>query len=209
MIWGHDAVSVIWGYENEFKEGITLYPHNKVIFYMLEFHNPQEINCILLDSSAEGTPDGETHRWPHQIMWMHVDENTNNALCGHRSIFPILYFTFSTPTRTSLVSRMIVMTGSRLLQQHPHFLSSLYTWVHRPWLLEFAVDVDIHIKYRLGHLQQVDEFVRVVKESTPHVIDMEKIDGPCHLVPEIWAVTGNGSIWSIHNQLDLNTYWDV
>jgi hypothetical protein len=42
-IWGRDAVSVIWGYGNEFKEDVTLQPHNKVAFYTPEFHNPQQM----------------------------------------------------------------------------------------------------------------------------------------------------------------------
>jgi hypothetical protein len=59
---------VIWGYGNEFKEDVTLQPHNKVAFYTPEFHNSQQMNQIQLDCSIEGTPDGKTHRWPPQVI---------------------------------------------------------------------------------------------------------------------------------------------
>jgi hypothetical protein len=49
----------------------------------------------------------------------------------------------------------------------------------------------------------------VVKESTAHVIAMEKIEMPCHLLPEIQATTGNGLLWIENNQTDLDTNWDV
>jgi hypothetical protein len=49
---------VIWGYGNEFKEDVTLQPHNKVAFYRLEFHNPRQMNRILLDCTIEGMLDG-------------------------------------------------------------------------------------------------------------------------------------------------------
>jgi hypothetical protein len=55
----------------------------------------------------------------------------------------------------------------------------------------------------------MDGFVRVVQESTPHVIGMEKIKGLCHWVPEIWTATGNGSVSIINSQVDLDMYWDV
>ena len=67
-IWGHDAVSVIWGYGNKFNEEVTLQPHNNITFYTPEFHNPQQMNWILLDCSIEGTPDGEMHRRPLQVL---------------------------------------------------------------------------------------------------------------------------------------------
>jgi hypothetical protein len=104
---------------------------------------------------------------------------------------------------------MIVTTGGRLLQQHPHCLSSLQTWVDRPSPLELAVVVGTHFEHRLGHPQDEDGIVRVVKESKPHVIAVEKIEVPCHLVPESQAVTGNSSVWIVNNQVDLDTYWDV
>jgi hypothetical protein len=49
----------------------------------------------------------------------------------------------------------------------------------------------------------------VGKESTPYVIAVEKIEGPCNLVPEIGAATRNGLSWIVNNQVDLDTYWDV
>jgi len=85
-------------------------------------------------------------------MVRHTGATPNNVdACGRKYVmhsvgtapyFPHTILHLSPPTRTSLVSRMLVMPGSRLLQQHPHFLSSLYTRVHRPSLLEFAVDVE-------------------------------------------------------------------
>ena len=89
---------------------------------------------------------------------------------------------------------MIVRTGSQLLQQHPDFLSSLQAWIDRPLLLQLAVVVGTYFEHRLGHPQEVDRFIRVVKESTPNIIAMVKIEGLYHLIGEIWAVTGNGSV---------------
>jgi hypothetical protein len=93
-IWGRDVVSVIWGYRNEVKEDITLQPHNKVAFYTPEFHNPQQMNWVLLDCSVEGTPDGETHRWAPQVIWVRVGDIMDDGLCGCRPTFLVLYFTY-------------------------------------------------------------------------------------------------------------------
>jgi hypothetical protein len=73
---------VIWAYGNKFKEDVTLQPHNTVAFYTPEFHNPQQMNRILLDCNVEGTPDGETHRRPLQVIWVRVGENTDDGLRG-------------------------------------------------------------------------------------------------------------------------------
>jgi hypothetical protein len=104
---------------------------------------------------------------------------------------------------------MIARTGSWQLQQHPYFLSSLQAWVDRLSLVELAIVVSTHFEHCLGHPQEVDGFVGVVKESTPHVIAMGKIEGLCHLIPEIQAATGNCSVWIVNNQVDLHMYWDV
>ena len=157
-------ISVIWGYRNKFKEDIILQPHNKVTFYTPEFHNPQQMNRILIDCSVEGTPHGEMHRQPPQVIWVCVGENTDDGLSGCRPTFPILYFTSSPLTRTSVLSGMIARTGGQLLQQHPHFLSFLQAWVDRPLPLELAVDVATHFEHHLGHPAEVDGFVRGVKE---------------------------------------------
>jgi hypothetical protein len=113
---------VIWGYGNEIKEVVTLQPHNKVTFYTLEFHIPQQMNRILLDCSVEGTPDGETHRQPPQVIRVRSGENMDKGLHSRCTIFPVLYFNFSPPTGTSQFSEMIARTGSRLRQQNPHFV---------------------------------------------------------------------------------------
>jgi hypothetical protein len=138
-----------------------------------------------------------------------MGENTDDGLCGCRPTFLVLYFTFSPPTRTSLLSGIIARTGGRLLQQHPRVLSSLQAWVDRPSLLEWAVVVGTHFEHHLGHSPKVYGFIGVVKESTPHGIAVEKIEGPYHLVPEIQAATGNGSVWIVNDQVDLDRYRDV
>jgi hypothetical protein len=104
---------------------------------------------------------------------------------------------------------MIAMTGIQQFQQHPHVSLSLQSWDDTPSPLELAVVVVKHFEHCLGHPQEVDGFIRVVIESTTHVMAREKIEAPCHILPEIQAVTGNRSVWIIINQADLDTYWDI
>jgi hypothetical protein len=197
---------VISAYRNEFKEDITLQPYNEVAFYRPEFHNPQQMHWILLNCRLEGMSDGETHRRPQQVIWVYMGENTDDRFRGYCPKFPVLYFTCSLLNRTSLFSGMIARTGSRLWQQHPHFLLSLQAWVDKRVLLKLAVVVSTHFVHHLGYPQNVYGFVRVVKESTPHVIAVEKIEGPYHLVPGIWAATENSLLRNINNEVDLDMY---
>jgi hypothetical protein len=145
--WACDAVNVIWGYKNEFKADIMLQPHNKVTLYMPDFYNPEQMSRILLNCSVDVGPGGDTHRWPPQVIWVRVGKNTDVGQRGRRPTFPILYFCSSPLPKTSLYSGMIVRTGSWLLQQHHHFLSSLQAWVDRLLPIELAVVVGTHFKH--------------------------------------------------------------
>ena len=74
--------------------------------------------------------------------------------------------------------------------------------------MQLAVVVGTTFKHRLGNPEVVDGFIRVVRVSAPHVIAVESIEGPCHLVPE-GSEIGAGSEWIINNPVDLDTEWDI
>jgi hypothetical protein len=211
QLWGREVVSLIWGPDDLFQEALLVTVHNKVASFAMDFHVPEDVNKVRLDCTINNRPSQVAiHKCPAQSIWARVADNDLNedTFRGRRPTFPLLYFTFTPPLRILEISDWIARVGGKLAT-HAHFVPSLQSWVKRPSLLELAIGIGTRFQHRSGDPEEVDGFVRVVKLPSPHVIAVESIEGPCHLIPERMGEEGNGSVWIVNNQVDLDTYWDI
>ena len=206
-IWGHDAVSLLWGAGEDFKHEVQVVPHNKVRFFTAEFHTPLNFTSGLLDCSVQNVP-GCIYKRPPQVVWERLDDNGNDGLRGRRPAFPLLYFTLTPPIKVLDIQNVIRNSGGSL-KLSSKFIPSLKTSVVRPSDLQLAAAVGTSFQHHSGDPQEVDGFIRVIKATGPHVFAVDRIEGPAHLLPESRTNTGGGSIWIINSQVDLDTYWDV
>ena len=78
-IWGHDAVSLLWGAGEDFKHEVQVVPHNKVRFFTAGFHTPLNFTSGLLDCSVQNVP-GCIYKRPPQVVWERLDDNGNDGL---------------------------------------------------------------------------------------------------------------------------------
>jgi hypothetical protein len=210
QLWGREAVSLLWGPDGLFQETLLVRVHNKVASFAMDFHIPEDVKKVGLDCTINRPSQGSIHKRPAQSIWARVADNDWNedTFRGRRPTFPLLYFTFTPPLRVLEITDWIAQVGGKLVT-HAHFVPSLQAWVKRPSPLELAIGIGTKFQHRSGDPEEVDGFVRVVKLPSPHVLAVESIEGPCHLIPERLGEDGSGSVWIVNNQVDLDTYWDV
>ena len=206
QIWGHDAVGLLWGAGDDFKHEVEVLPYNKVRFYANRFHTPLDHARGLLDCSVQNV-SGCIYKRPPQVVWERLDGNTSDGLRGRRPAFPLLYFSFSPPLKVLDIQDVIRKSGGSL-KLFSKFIPSLRAFVARPSALGLAAAVGTGFQHRLGNPEVVDGYIRVIKAAGPHVFAVDRIEGPCHLLP-VSRSTGSGSVWIINNHVDLDTYWDV
>lgn len=207
-IWGHDAVSLLWGSGDDFKREVEVVPHNKVRFFTNRFHTPLDFTSGLLDCSVQNIT-GCIYKRPPQVVWERLGADVNDdGLRGRRPAFPLLYFTLTPPLKVLDIQEVIRKSGGSL-NLSSKFIPSLKESVVRPSTLQLAAAVGTSFQHRLGDPEEVDGFIRVVKATGPHVFAVDQIEGPAHLLPVSRTSTGSGSVWIINSQVDLDTYWDV
>jgi hypothetical protein len=82
--------------------------------------------------------------------------------------------------------------------------------VLHPQAPEYAVVIPTMYKDLHGWAVCVDGFIRVVKQTNKmHIVPVEAIVGPAHLVWENAALGGMDSVWVVNSHVDLDTYWTV
>ena len=188
--WGRDAVHLIWGAGDDFKRQVIINVHNKVRARGRTFHNPENIDQTLLDCTLIPDLTVSQYKRPPQVVWNRVAENdSDDGLRGRRPAFPLLYFTFTPPLVALSIRDLISRCGGELVL-HSHYIPSQKESVLRPSPMQLAVVVGTTFKHRLGHPEEVDGFIRVVRASAPHIVAVESIEGPCHLVPEGCEMSG-------------------
>jgi len=83
-------------------------------------------------------------------------------------------------------------------------------WVLCPQAQEYAVVIPTKYKDLHAWADCVDGFIRVVKKTNKmHIVPVEAIVGPAHLVQTNAASGGMDSVCLLNNHVDLDTYWTV